>query len=117
VWGIEDLDHLFFRCPTSHFIWCWVRDVLGWDSIPSSLNDFLTRVVGTLGRACNRVLVFLLAGITWATWKTRNDLVFSNKLLPSPNVLAHKIVGFLQHWSKMKAARGLVERERLLGKM
>jgi hypothetical protein len=78
---IEDLDHLFFRCPTSQFIWCWVRE------FPTSLEEFLSVVVGDPGRVCNRTFISLLAGVTWAIWKTRNDWVFSNELVPSPNVL------------------------------
>jgi hypothetical protein len=66
---VEDLDHLFFRCPTSQFIWCWVRDALGRVSFPTSLEEFLSGMVGDPGRDCNRTFIFLLAGVTWAIWK------------------------------------------------
>ncbi|RLN07496.1 hypothetical protein C2845_PM11G09330 [Panicum miliaceum] len=102
---------------TAQFIWCWVRDALGWDAIPVSLSDFLTGAVGVPGRAQNSRLIFLFAGVAWTLRKARNDWVFSDKLISSPNVLAHITVGFLQHWCKMKARKDQAEREELLAKL
>lgn len=82
-----------------------------------SLSEFLLGEVGMLRRAQNIRLIFLLAGVTWAMWKARNDWVFSNKLISSPNVLAHRTVSFLQHWSKLKARKELAGREEMLMKL
>ena len=64
-----------------------------------------------------RGFIFLFAGIAWVLWKIRNDWVFANKLIPSPNVLPYRIIGFLQHWSKMKTVEDQMEREKMLGRL
>ena len=34
-------------------------------------------------------------------WKTRNDHVFDNKIVPNPTVVIHKMVSMLRQWSPM----------------
>jgi hypothetical protein len=36
----ESADHLLFKCPIAVATWCWVRDSLGWEGAPSSINSF-----------------------------------------------------------------------------
>ena len=37
----------------------------------------------------------------WAIWKTRNDLVFEDKVIASPTAIIHKTVVFLTHWKQL----------------
>ena len=37
----------------------------------------------------------------WVLWKTRNDHVFDNKIVPNPTVVIHKMVSMLRQWSPM----------------
>ena len=37
----------------------------------------------------------------WTLWKTRNDLVFEDKVIASPTVIIHKTVALLTHWKKL----------------
>ena len=37
----------------------------------------------------------------WAIWKSRNGLVFEDKVLASPTVIIHKTLAFLAHWKKL----------------
>ena len=37
----------------------------------------------------------------WAIWKTRNDLVFEDKVIASPTVIIHKTVVLLTHWKQL----------------
>jgi hypothetical protein len=103
----EPVDHLLFQCPIAIATWCWVRDSLGWPSIPTSrvsFQDILTNNSGGKGdRAC---LWWILAAVGWALWKTRNDLVFSNIVIKSPKQVAYKVLGFLKQWSILAKKEG-----------
>ena len=82
------------------------------------MEEFFSEVIWAPGWGSRRRgLIFLFAGITWVLWKIRNDWVFANKLIPSPNVLPYRIIGFLQHWSKMKTVEDQMEREKMLGRL
>ena len=94
----EDLNHLLFRCPVAIFVWCWVRDSLGWLRIPSSFEDFQASFLGKPGAKNNCTHIFLFAGVCWALWRTRNDWVFSDILVRHPKHIAHRTFGFLQQW-------------------
>jgi len=37
----------------------------------------------------------------WVLWKTRNDHVFDNKIVPNHTVVIHKMVSMLRQWSPM----------------
>ena len=39
------------------------------------------------------------AGVIWVLWKTRNDHVLDNKIVPTPMVAIHKVVLTLKQWS------------------
>lgn len=38
---LETVDHNFFDCPLATFAWACLREALGWDRAPNSLQDFL----------------------------------------------------------------------------
>jgi hypothetical protein len=114
---VEDLDHLLFRCPVSVFVWCWVRDCLGWRSIPTSLDDFQARVLGAPGEKGNKLLIFLLAGVSWALWRTRNDWVFDDFLVNHPKQIAHRAFGFLQYWCPLSTKEARTRAEELSSKL
>ncbi|CAL4956394.1 unnamed protein product [Urochloa decumbens] len=40
-------------------------------------------------------------GIMWTLWKTRNDLVFNDKIVSSPMAVAYKLVAYLSNWKLM----------------
>jgi hypothetical protein len=37
---IETIDHICCRCPLAELTWVGLRDALGWDMSPSTLQDF-----------------------------------------------------------------------------
>jgi len=83
---------------------------LGWNNIPSSLNDFTTQMIGLPGRKGISTLIYLLAGLCWALWHTRNDWVFSITWITNP----YKTIGFLQLWCKMVSKEEQTRREEML---
>ncbi|RLM55419.1 hypothetical protein C2845_PM10G10820 [Panicum miliaceum] len=114
----EDTDHLLFCCPPSTFIWCWVRDSLGWSEIPTTVEELLQKQIdGIPSRDNMRILFYLFAGVAWAIWRTRNDWVFENKLISNPKMLAYKVIGFLRTWSKMASPEDQDKRRWLLRKL
>ena len=44
-------------------------------------------------------LLFVCAGVMCTFWKTRNNFVFNNKLIPSPLVVVYKLVALLKSWT------------------
>ena len=83
---------------------------MGWNNIPSSLNDFTTQMIGLPGRKGISTLIYLLAGLCWALWHTRNDWVFSITWITNP----YKTIGFLQLWCKMASKEEQTRREEML---
>ena len=110
----ESTDHLLFQCPVACFLWVFIKESLGWPLYPSRCEDLCVFLKSCKSR---KTTLFICAGAMWVLWKTRNDWVFNNKLISSPNVLPHKIIGFLQHWIKLKATKDLIEREKTLGRL
>jgi hypothetical protein len=37
--GVEDINHIFFRCSLAQFIWCCARDIFGWSGFPTSWDN------------------------------------------------------------------------------
>lgn len=111
------IDHLLFRCRLATFGWCWIRDSLGWDSTPVDAGDFESKFTTTLGGSNNRSMVMIMATNSWALWRTRNDLVFSNHIIKSLKEISYKILGFLQHWKNLLKGAQLKLREGILEKL
>lgn len=64
-----------------------------------------------------RFLLYLCAGALWAFWKTRNDMVFNDKLGDSPTIVVHKMVGFLKYWKPMQKQRDGEKAEEAINKI
>jgi len=76
------------------FVWCWVRDSLGWQHIPSSFEDFQVGFLGDPGAKTNRIHIFLFAGVSWELWRTRNDWVFFDILVSHPQAYCSPCLWF-----------------------
>lgn len=42
---------------------------------------------------------WIIVGVGWVLWKTRNDLMMSNIIVKSPKQVAYKALGFLKQWT------------------
>lgn len=56
--------------------WCWVRDSLEWSGNPTGVCDFVEKKLLEAGKQEKHLIIFLLAGVAWLLWKTRNDWDF-----------------------------------------
>ena len=43
--------------------------------------------------------------VQFGLWKTRNNIVFSDRLLTSPSVVIHNMLAFLNHWKMLVKAK------------
>lgn len=68
----EDANHIMFRCPLDTSLWCWIRYSLGWGKIPVNLADFMDRGLNEENKKNHERMIFLLAGVCWASWRARN---------------------------------------------
>jgi hypothetical protein len=94
----ESVDHLVFRCPLSVYIWVVVGDVLGWETLPRSVKNFVDDFLFLRGDKQNEKLTFLFGAISWTLWLNQNDLVFNSKIISSPKALIFKLISVVQHW-------------------
>ncbi|PVH67168.1 hypothetical protein PAHAL_1G443600 [Panicum hallii] len=53
----------------------------------------------------------------WALRKTRNNMVFSDRLLTSPSVVIHKMLVFLNNWKMLVKAKEMQGVEELIYKL
>ena len=111
------MGHLLFRCPIAMVTWCWVRNSLGWPKIPSSIDKFQVLCLNRGGGDRNKSLWVIVSGVGWVLWKTRNDLVFSKKILKSPKQVAYKSLGFLNQWQTLAKKEDRDNMEEFLLKM
>ena len=61
-----------------------------WLSSPTSVDDLFVFVLEHVREGLRGILHFMCVGAMWTLWKTRNDVVFNNKVLASPMVVIHK---------------------------
>jgi hypothetical protein len=98
---IETRNHLFFNCNIAQILWVWVRISMRWTERPISIQDYEDKMRVGLGHKDIFIAFFLLAGVSWSLWKTRNDWVFNYHLIKTPKAIAYKVLGFLSQWKKM----------------
>ena len=97
----EDSNHIFFGCSLARFLWCGIRDALGWSDFPFSWEDWRGRWIH--GR-CNMPIKFnmlLFVGITWALWNTRNKMAIEHITSRSPLQVFHHGIIFVQKWCQL----------------
>jgi hypothetical protein len=93
----ESADHLFFQCVVSQFCWCICRDILDWDSVPFHSHDLPTLCREVLNNQTQK-FIFLFGCVLWSLWLTRNDCVFRDIVICSPNSRIYRAISFMQRW-------------------
>ncbi|OEL13019.1 hypothetical protein BAE44_0025962, partial [Dichanthelium oligosanthes] len=99
--SIETTDHIIFGCAVANFVWCVCRDALGWQLVPTSADDFLFSFVWCADKNTRSLLYFLFGCVAWSLWLIRNDLVFNNVVIPSPEIGVYRVLSFMQRWAAL----------------
>jgi hypothetical protein len=97
---LESTSHIFFRCALANFCWCMCRDALGWPFPPSEAVDIFNFCYNFSNKQTRRVL-YLFGAVAWSLWLIRNEFVFQNIVIHSPNVGIFRAISFLQKWKVM----------------
>jgi hypothetical protein len=90
----ETTPHIFFECVMAKFCWCAVREVMNWHRSPICSEDVFCLCRGISNRLSKRVLL-LFSSVAWSLWLIRNEFVFQDIVVPSPNVGVFRSISFL----------------------
>jgi hypothetical protein len=96
----ESTNHIFFHCALACFCWCVIRDVFGWATAPISPDDIYDFCRGGSDSFSRRVLL-LFGVVAWSLWLIRNEFVFQDLVVSSPNVGIFRSISFLQKWKML----------------
>lgn len=68
---LENTDHILFDYVMAEFVWSCVKEALGWDRTPRSMDDF---VGGWLpdGKNSYNLGIYYFACVAWSLWRERN---------------------------------------------
>ena len=104
--SIENVDHLFFSCSLSRFLWSIVGCSLGNQRSPVSFLDLCQNwLPNYTGK--DRVVVMLgVAALIWSIWKTRNKSCFQGVKPNDPTDIIMSVCSLLYSW-KILQKKGL----------
>ena len=94
---VESVDHIFFECVISSFIWRSCMEALGCDRPPANLPDFLNNWL-PLGCSDYRLKLFQFGVVAWAIWVNRNKMTIEKTFPTSPIDVLYKSDVFMQQW-------------------
>jgi hypothetical protein len=74
-----------------------VRDALEWPTRPVYVEDVWAKLIEGPKKTSSN-FIFLFGCLSWSLWLIRNDLVFNNVLISSPDVSVFRTLSFMQKW-------------------
>jgi hypothetical protein len=96
--GVEDIDHLLFRCPMAVFVCAFLRVALGWNGQPISCNNLTSAwlkggfgVSQQLGLTC-------FASFAWEMWITRSKMRMQKTFPGKLTDVIYIGLSFIQKW-------------------
>jgi hypothetical protein len=102
---LEGAEHIFVQCVLANFCWSVFRDVLEWGILPTCMEDIPEKVIGGSNRN-NKNFVFPLGCLSWSLWLIRNDFIFNNVLVSSPNFSLYRTISLMQKWKVLHKEKG-----------
>jgi hypothetical protein len=79
------------------YSWNILRDVLEWPTRPVCIEDISDKLIEG-SRRKNKNFIFLFGCMTWSLWLIRNNFVFNNVLITSPDASVFRTISFMQKW-------------------
>ena len=93
----ESTDHIFFSYTVARFL----KDVFGWQLVPVSVSIFQKLVLDQADCKNKQWLIFFFGCAAWCLWLIRNDFVFNNVVISSPEVCLFRTISYMQRWEIM----------------
>ena len=94
-----------------------LKQTFGWAEIPKTSGELLENILLNRKGRVRQLFLFMCAGALWTLWKTRNDLVFNAKLVPTPVVVIHKTIALLSQWKILLKKKEQAKMELVIGEM
>jgi hypothetical protein len=95
----ETTDHIIFGCMMARFLWCVCRDAFGWRATPTKVSKYIEEVLEGGNRKTEMLYIFIFGCAAWSLWLIRNDFVFNDLLVSSPEVCIFRFISFMQRWA------------------
>ena len=67
-------------------------------SSPTSCTSLFSHIVEGCQGKKQKVIFIIFVGALWTIWKTRNDVVFNNKVLASPSAVIYETLMPVKSW-------------------
>lgn len=99
----ESAEHIFVTCAVAKLCRSVVRDALEWARLPTCMEDVIEKLVEGSHKT-NRAFVFLFGCLSWSLWLIRNDLVFNDITIASPDVGIFRAISYMQKWRILSKA-------------
>ena len=75
-----------------------MKETFGWERTPGSFQDFFEVALKNPGAASNHLGWAVLGALAWATWTSRNDMVFNHKFCSSALTNIYKTISNFSQW-------------------
>jgi hypothetical protein len=76
-------------------------------SLPDSVRSFQERVLeGVDYFKTKKLLIFIFGCAVWSLLLIRNDFVFNNIVVSSPEVCVYRCISFMQRWAILNKEEG-----------
>ena len=94
----EVVDHLFLQCSITQQVWFWLghnQDIFSQWSICGDIVEY-----GIHLPKLRKIGFFLIfSALCWTIWKSRNDICFNRKEIPSIRTLILLIISLVEYWT------------------
>lgn len=114
---LESTNHIIFQCSIATFLWTFIKETLNLEKVPRSCSELTEEMMSNMSNKTRKPFLFMCACAMWALWKTRNDMVFNNKIVASPMVVAHKTISFMTQWKTLIKDKELEKMEAVINKL
>jgi hypothetical protein len=95
----ETIDHLFFYCPISRYVWRVIQVALNLEVIPKNIIELCDGWLSKPKDKITNLLLFGCGAVFWAIWRTRNDWCFDEKILLDPSNVIFLCCFWLDSWA------------------
>ena len=94
----EDTNHILFSCPMARFVWICIKEALGWERIPNSINEFFSNWLNKCRGVEKTCGLYCFTMVAWGLWKIRNDMAINLKFCRQLSNILYMVSLDMQKW-------------------